>query len=376
MTSARLDAPTPPTTLSRLGWDSDWADATHVAASALRLPPEVHLRPGRVVRADRGGCDVLDDLATTRTTWGADVVVATASDPTAVPAAGDWVVVADWPDRRATTEAVLPRRTAVVRAQVASGSTHGQVLAANAGVVAVVEGMAPDPDQGRLERLLALAWSSGAQPLVVLTKADLVADPTALVAEVRDLAPGCDVVATAATADDDGPGLVRLRELLADGATVALLGASGVGKSTLLNALVGTDAMRVNALRTDGKGRHTTVTRELHLAVGTGAVLDTPGLRTIGLVGREAVEEVFTDIEELAGRCRFADCGHDREPGCAVLAAIESGELPERRLASYRKLRREIEWQASRTDARLRAERAKVWKQRAAHQRRTVRARP
>ena len=376
MTPAQLHVPSTSHTLTRLGWDQRWAEAAGAAADALGLPADVDLGPGRVVRADRGGCDVRTDLATTRTTWGADVVAATVADPTAVPAAGDWVVVATWPDGRVTTEAVVPRRTAVVRAQVAAGSTHGQVLAANADVVAVVEGMAPDPDPARLERLLALAWSSGARPLVVLTKADLVADPADLVAEVRELAPGCEVLATAATADDDTPGLARLRELLAGGATIALLGASGVGKSTLLNALVGSESMRVNALRADGKGRHTTVTRELHLTPGGGAVLDTPGLRTVGLVGREAVEEVFADVEALAERCRFADCAHDTEPGCAVGAAIESGALPARRLASYRKLRREIDWQASRTDARLRAERARVWKQRAAQNRRTVRARP
>lgn len=365
-TTPATSAPGTTGTLTRLGWDDAWAGAAADVTDALHLPGEVRLEIGRVVRADRGACDVLTGTAPIRTTWGADIVAAAATDPTAVPAAGDWAVVAAWPDDRVTIEALLPRRTAVVRAQVSSGSTHGQVLAANVDVVAVVEGMAPDPDPGRLERLLALAWSSGAGPLVVLTKADLVADPDAIVAEVALLAPGCQVLATAATADDGGPGLVRLRELLAGGATVALVGASGVGKSTLLNALVAGDAMRTRELRADGKGRHTTVTRELHLAPGGGSVLDTPGLRTVGLVGREAVEEVFTDVEALAEQCRFGDCAHDTEPGCAVVAAIESGSLPERRLASYRKLRREIEWQASRTDARLRAERARVWKQRAA----------
>lgn len=378
MTSAPFDRSTLPDHLhlARLGWDDDWATAAAEAAGALRLPDDVRLAPGRVVRADRGGCELLVEAASgltpVRTTWGADIVADSAHDPTAVPAAGDWGVVATWPDDRTTIEVLLPRRAAVVRAQVASGSTHGQVLAANADVVAVVEGLSPDPDAGRIERLLALAWSSGGRPLVVLTKADLVAEPDDLVGEVSDVAPGCEVLATSATADADGPGLRRMRELLASGATVALLGASGVGKSTLLNALVGGDAMLTRALRADGKGRHTTVTRELHLAPGGGAVLDTPGLRTVGLVGREAVEEVFADVEDLAGRCRFNDCVHDSEPGCAVVAAIEAGALTERRLASYRKLRREIEWQASRTDARLRAERARVWKQRAAANRQRI----
>ena len=370
--STLTDSPT----LARLGWDDDWAAAAAEAADRLRLPDDVRLDPGRVVRADRGGCELLVEapsgLRPLRTTWGADIVAVTVTDPTAVPAAGDWGLVATWPDDRSTIEVLLPRRTAVVRAQVAAGSTQGQVLAANSDVVAVVEGMEPDPDAGRIERLLALAWSSGGQPLVVLTKADLVGDPDALVGEVSDLAPGCEVLATAAASSTDGPGLACLRELLGQGSTVALLGASGVGKSTLLNALVGGDAMVTRALRADGKGRHTTVTRELHLAPGGGAVLDTPGLRTVGLVGREAVEEVFTDVEALAERCRFNDCAHDSEPGCAVVAALEAGELTERRLASYRKLRREIEWQASRTDSRLRAERARAWKRIAAQNRRRI----
>ena len=231
---------------------------------------------------------------------------------------GDWVVLAA-EGHRLVVERVLPRRSAVVRAQV-DGSSHGQVLAANADVVAVVEGMAPDPDAGRIERLLALAWASGAAPLVVLTKADLVADPQGIVADVAALAPGAPVLATSAAT---GTGLEHLRDRLAAGATVALLGASGVGKSTLLNALVGDSPMRTNALRADGKGRHTTVTRELHLAPGGGAVLDTPGLRTVGLAGPDAAREVFPEVEELSADCRFADCAHTTEPGCAVLAAVE-----------------------------------------------------
>ncbi|MBX9246073.1 ribosome small subunit-dependent GTPase A, partial [Actinotalea ferrariae] len=277
----------------------------------------------------------------------------------AVPAAGDWVrldgAAAPAGTSAAVVTEVLPRRTAVVRAQVASGSSYEQVLAANADVAAVVEGMAPDGDLARVERLLALAWSSGARPVVVLTKSDLVALPEALRAEVADVAPGADVHAVSAT---DDVGLEPLRELLASGATVALLGASGVGKSTLLNALVGTTTMRTQALRTDGKGRHTTVTRELHLVPGGGAVLDTPGLRTVGLAGREALDDVFADVDELAAGCRFHDCAHLTEPGCAVLAALETGELSERRLHSYRKLLREAAHQAERVDARLRAQAA------------------
>jgi ribosome biogenesis GTPase len=319
-------------------------------------------RPARVVRTDRGACDLVDEAGPHRATWGADILAAVAEDPVAVPTAGDWVVVQPWPDGHSTLEAVLPRRTCLVRAQV-NGLSSGQALAANVDVVGVVEGLVPDPDLGRVERLLALAWESGAQPRLVLTKGDLAPDGVGLAEDIElQVAAGCPVDVTAA---QDGRGLDQLRELLAAGATVALVGASGVGKSTLLNALVGEVVMRTQALGAVAKGRHTTVTRELHLVAGGGAVIDTPGLRSVGLTGDEGLAEVFADVEELAARCRFNDCGHGSEPGCAVQAAVESGELTERRLSSWRKLHREAAIRERRVDARLREAELRVWKQRA-----------
>ncbi len=353
----------PADALRALGWDQTWAAALRTA------PPQDHQRPARVARADRDAYDVLlpgaDGPTTRAATLAPDLARARRDDPTLAPVTGDWVLVAiDGPG--AVVERVLPRRTAVVRAQV-DRTSRGQVLAANADVVAVVEGLAPDPDAGRIERLLALAWASGGRPAVVLTKADLVPEAAEVTAAVALLAPGAEVLLTSAAT---GAGLEPLRAWLADGATVALLGASGVGKSTLLNALVGGDPMRTRGLRGDGKGRHTTVTRELHLVPGGGAVLDTPGMRTIGLPDAAAVDDVFVDVDELAARCRFADCEHRTEPGCAVLAAVEDGSLSRRRLESYRKLLREAQHQAARTDARLRAEMAQVWKVRTREYRR------
>lgn len=357
--------------LTPLGWDENWAAALAAHSNAAEAPgrdrdPSAaqHLIPARVCRADRGTCDVLvptpDGLTSAPAPWSGSLQRAFRSDPTTGPVTGDWVVVESSGGGGHTVTGVLPRRSAVVRAQV-DGSSHGQVLAANADIAAVVEGLFPDPDPGRIERLLALAWSSGARPVVLLTKADLVDDPQAIADDVARIAPGSEVVTTSAA---DGSGLAELRGWLSGGATIALLGASGVGKSTLLNALTGGEVMRTRALRADGKGRHTTVTRELHLIPGGGAILDTPGLRTIGLAGADSLDDVFPEVDELAARCRFADCEHRTEPGCAVLAAIDAGNLPERRLASYRKLMREAQHQAARSDARLRAEMTQVWKQR------------
>lgn len=338
--------------LSSLGWDDD------LTAGYLRYDRPDQC-PGRVTRADRGVCTVLTGAGAIRASVAGSLLAAAAREPVAMPCAGDWVAVRRWPDGRLTIEAVLPRRTSIVR-RTSDKQSQGQVLAANLDAAAVVEPMHPTPDLGRIERLLSLAWESGAPPLVVLTKADLAADPAAVADQVADDAPGAPVHAVSART---GAGLDVLRPLVAAGRTLGLLGRSGAGKSTLVNALAGASIMATRKLRADGKGRHTTTYRALVPLPGGGAVIDTPGIRAVGLLDADSgLDVAFAEIEEMAEGCRFRDCAHEGEPGCAVRAALERGELSRRRLESWRKLRREVAHEQRRRDARLAAEERARWK--------------
>jgi len=352
--------------LSDLGWDDGFAADL----------PAGHV-PGRVSRVDRGAADVFTSAGEIRADYSARIRRAAAEDPVVLPCVGDWVAVRD---DRPELAGVLPRRTSLVRGGVArtsrgglSADSKGQVLAANVDVVYIAEPAFPDAEPARVERLLAIAWESGATPVVVLTKADLAAGLSWVMDELAAAAPGVEVHAVSAV---DGQGLAAIR--LDPGRTAVLLGPSGAGKSTLVNALAGKPVMETQQIRAaDGRGRHTTTHRELLLLPGGGLVIDTPGLRRVGLHDvSEGLREAFSDVEELAAGCRFSDCAHDGEPGCAVLAAVESGELPERRLDSWRKLRREATWMAGRVDARLRAEQTRKWKIIHKEMRRSGRSRP
>lgn len=358
MTSSSLPEATTTATsshpLAPYGWDRAWADefAPHDAEGLL---------PGRVIRVDRGQCDVVTAGGVLR----ADTAFVTPHDPLRVVCTGDWVAVEPGGNPR-YVRTYLPRRTAFVRS-TSSKRSEGQILAANVDHAVVAVSLAAELDLARIERFLALAWESGAQPVVVLTKADLVPDAATvghLVADVEASAPGVQVLAVSAATGD---GTDILGAVLADGTSV-LLGQSGAGKSTLANALLGEDVMTVRATRdVDGKGRHTTTTRNLLALPGGGVLIDTPGLRGVGLWDAgSGVGQVFAEIEELAAGCRFHDCAHTAEPGCAVLAALEAGTLPERRLDSYRKLLRENQFIVAKTDARLRAEMRREWKRRGA----------
>ncbi|MFI9719918.1 ribosome small subunit-dependent GTPase A [Streptomyces sp. NPDC052396] len=346
---------TEPHPLTPYGWDAYFADRfTPYAAQSLV--------PGRIVRVDRGRCDVVVADGPYSRTLQAGTAHVTTGDPLNIMCTGDWAAI-DPAERQ--VRALLPRRTAFVRS-TSSKRSDGQVLAANVDRALIAVPLSADPDPGRVERFLTLAWESGAEPAIVLTKADLVGPEVLghLLADTRAVAPGARVLAVSA---ETGTGLDALAAVLAGG-TCALLGVSGAGKSTLANALAGAEIQQVQAIRDrDGKGRHTTTTRNLLLMPGGGVLIDTPGLRGVGLWdAHTGLTRTFADIEELAAGCRFHDCAHDGEPGCAVRTAVDGGALTERRLDSYRKLLRENRRLAARTDARLRAEQRREWKRRQA----------
>ncbi|WP_269716906.1 ribosome small subunit-dependent GTPase A [Caulobacter sp. NIBR2454] len=292
--------------------------------------------PGRIVVQHRDGYLVATDEGELRAKASGRLL-----EEVGPPAVGDWVALSMNPsERTATLHAILPRRTSFVRR--AAGSAQGmQVIAANIDVAFVVTSLNAELNARRIERYLAAAWQSGARPVVVLTKADLCDDPDGQAAEIAALAAGCPVIVISAR---QGLGLEALRAHVAPGETCVLIGSSGVGKSTLVNALLGEDKMATNAIReADDHGRHTTSHRELVLLPDGRLILDTPGIREVGLIdAEEGVSVVFDDIELLTQNCRFNDCGHVSEPGCAVRAALESGALDPARWAHFQKLGLEL----------------------------------
>ena len=326
-----------PDVLTAIGWNDD-------VAAAVEAAQRPDARPGRVSRVDRGLVTVLTEAGRVRATRG-DVP----------PATGDWVLVEG--DEEPTVVAVLPRRSAFVRGDPMEGSArHAQVVASNVDTVFVTQSIDNGPKLRRLERELVLAFESGADPVVVLTKADLVPDGVEL-AEVEASAAGVPVIVTSAVT---GRGIDELRAYTRPGQTVALVGASGVGKSTLVNTLVGEEVRATGAVRaTDQRGRHTTTARELVLLPDGGVLVDTPGLRAVTLwLSDEGFRRAFADVEAVARECRFHDCAHDREPGCAVQAAVVRGDLDEARVTHYRELDAELDRVAIRDAERERAERA------------------
>jgi ribosome biogenesis GTPase len=290
--------------------------------------------------------------------------------PSDYPAVGDWVTLAaaDGPaSESAVITAVLPRRSAFVRSAAdASRRSVGhlvdeQVLAANVDIAFLVAGLDHDFNLRRLERYLAVAWSSGVRPIVVLNKADVAIDLDQRLLEVEAIAPAVPIVVLSALTGDH---VADLSAFLAPGHTAVVLGSSGVGKSTLVNALLGERRQATAAVRADdSRGRHTTTHRELFELPDGAFLIDTPGIRSLEIAGADnGVDTAFEDIAELAARCRFSDCGHQGEPGCAVRAAIDDGSLARDRFASHEKLERELAHAERKTDPRAEAEYRKRWR--------------
>lgn len=307
------------------------------------------LVPARVAVRHHGPCVLL----TERGTLGGIPAGRLREDE--LPAVGDWVAARPLTgERKALIEAVLPRRTAFTRKE-AWRRTAEQVVAANVDTVFLVSALGHDLNLRRLERYLTAAWESGAEPVIVLTKVDLYPDDVAsALADVGAIGFG---VPAHAVSGVTGERLDALDAYLARGRTVALLGSSGVGKSTLVNRLAGREVLATREVRADGRGRHTTSHRELVPLPRGGLLLDTPGMRELQVwAGEESLDTAFDDVAALAAACRFADCSHDREPGCAVRAALEDGTLASGRWEGYSKLQRELRALAVRQDARLRAD--------------------
>ncbi len=348
-----------PAALDDLGWDPGWAAAFAPFDAAGR-------RPARVVAAHR------DSWVLATPDGDQDAVVSgrlrhEALGPRDLPAVGDWVAATRSDGASATViHAVLPRRSAFRRS---TGEDHrgptlagDQVLAANVDVALVVAGLDGDFNLRRIERYLAVAWSGGTTPVILLNKADVAADLVGLRLAAEAVAPGVDVRVLSALTGEGVAGIAT--DHLRQGSTAVVLGSSGVGKSTLVNALLGYERQRTSAVREDdSRGRHTTTHRELLRMPGGALLIDTPGIRSLGVAGAsEGIESAFADVAELAAACRFGDCRHATEPGCEVRAALLDGRLSGERFASHRKLEKEAAHVARQGDPLLRAAERRRWK--------------
>lgn len=343
--------------LKDLGWDAFFANAFEPYAAD-------NLIPARVSARHHGPCE----LMTERGQMGGVPAGKLSEDE--LPAVGDWVAVRPVDgERKAVIEAVLPRRTSFTRKE-AWQRTVAQVVAANVDTVFVVTAFGFDLNPRRLERYLTAAWDSGSAPVVVVNKSDTVDEPEVDLLEVEPVTMGVPVHAVSAVS---GEGLETLDPYLQSGQTIALLGSSGVGKSTLVNRFAGRELLATAQTSAGGRGRHTTSHRELVPLPAGGVLLDTPGMRELQLwADEEVLDTTFSEISELAAQCRFSDCAHEQEPGCAIQKALNDGTLSRERWDSYCKLQRELRALAIRKDARLRSEARKQRARFARSRRKTV----
>jgi len=337
--------------LAELGWGEPFPSAFEPQAALGR-------EPGRVVAEDRGLYLVATTGGEIRAAVTGRLRFEAGGNPAAFPAVGDWVAL-DVREDGGTIQALLPRRTAFSR--LAPGDeTYAQVLGANIDVVFIVTSLNREFNVRRLERYLSAVWESGARPIILLSKADLAQDLEGCRLAAEASAPGVPILVVSAV---DGTGLDDVRALMAPGRTVAVVGSSGVGKSTLINALAGQDLQAVSDVRLDdARGRHTTSRRHLIHLGGAGLILDTPGMREFALLDDVGLATSFADVESAAATCRFSDCAHRSEPGCGVRAAIASGALAVERLEAFGKLEREAAAAERRVDAVARIEERRRWK--------------
>lgn len=311
-----------------------WGATDRVLTESSAHP---NLNLARVITQERGQYTIATENGD-RQAVVAGKLLYTTEDITALPGVGDWVMVAG-DDDLCVIQEILSRTSTIVR-KAAGPTKQGQLIATNVDTVFICMALNEDFNLRRLERYLALVWESGANPVVVLTKADLADDLESRLRAVRSVALDTEILVTAAL---EKQGLDTIAPFIGEQRTIAFIGSSGVGKSTLVNALVGEEILRTSGLRNDGQGRHTTTHREAILLPGGGILIDTPGMRELGLESAD-IDRTFSDIEALAAQCRFSDCSHQSEPGCAVRASVNTGELDPGRLSSYRKLSNEVDY--------------------------------